>query len=193
MTTLASGNVVAENVLAHELGYLGDFPKFGVNLDVRVFHEQIGGFITQLNATVPKDYANTEDFSIRGLEYQLKWRPWRGGQLVFNQAFIDIGIKDLSSSLAAPKMASTLALFQKLPGGLDLSLMHYVGGAATLQGSWPNASMNRTDLRLGLPLRLGAKKAELALVVQNLGLPYQDFDPAFTFQRRAFVTLQVEN
>jgi hypothetical protein len=29
--------------------------------------------------------------------------------------------------------------------------------------------------------------------VQNLGSPYQDFAPEFKFQRRAFITLKVEN
>jgi hypothetical protein len=31
------------------------------------------------------------------------------------------------------------------------------------------------------------------MVVQNLGLPYPDMRPEFQFQRRAFVTLLVEN
>ena len=193
VTTLASGKVGPENVLARELGYLGYFPKLQLNLDVRVFHEQISGFITQLKDTRPKDYANTDNFSIQGLEYQLKWRLWHGARLTFNQAYINMDAQDPATALAAPKIASTLALFQKLPGGLDLSLMHYEGGVATLHGSSPNIYMNRTDLRLGWPLRFGARKGELALVVQNLGQPYQDFDPAFTFQRRAFMTLQVEN
>jgi len=30
-------------------------------------------------------------------------------------------------------------------------------------------------------------------VVQNLGSPYPDYAPSFAFQRRAFVTLQIEN
>lgn len=189
----ASGNVQSESILAREIGYLGDFPGLRMSLDVRAFHEQIGGFIRQQNATTPRDYANDEDFSIQGIEYQLKWRPWPGGQLIFNQAYTDIGTKDVSNSLAAPKLATSFALFQKLPGGIDLSIIHHDAGTATLQGSYPTAYMSRTDLRVGLPLRFGSNKGELALVVQNLGSPYLDFDPAFQFQRRAFVTLRVEN
>lgn len=200
---LASGNVQPESVLVRELGYMGDFPKWGLNLDVRAFHEQISGFIRQKNdnPALPKDYANSEDIPIRGLEYQLKWRPWQGAQLIFNQAYVEInsyvpGLTiESASALAAPKLASSIMYLQKLPGGLDLSLTHQDSGTATLQGAGKDGqvAMTRTDLRLGLPLRFGANRGELALVVQNLGGPYPDFAPDSQFQRRAFVTLRVEN
>lgn len=199
VTTLASGNVQPESVLAREIGYMGDFPTLGLNLDVRAFHEWIGGFIRQKNDNplVPRDYANDEDFAIKGLEYQVKWQPWRDAQIIFNQAYIDIGssIVSVGTRFAAPQLASTLTYFQKLPGGLDLSLMHQDVGTVTLQGSGEGSrvAMTRTDLRLGLPLRFGSNRGELALVVQNLGVPYQDFMPRYQFQRRAFVTLSLEN
>ncbi len=201
VSTLASGKVQDESVMARELGYLGVFPSLRMNLDVRVFREDVGGFLRQLNAIRPKDYANVENFSLRGLEYQLKWQPWQGAQLVLGQAFInsslgnDISLADSGLALAAPKQASTLSYFQKLPGGLDLSLIHQNSGTQTLQGAgrldqW---AMSRTDLRLAAPLRLGGRRAEVALVLQNLGAPYLDFDPAFEFQRRAYLTLRVDN
>jgi iron complex outermembrane receptor protein len=191
----------------HEFGYLGDFPKHGVNLDVRVFDEQISGFIVHqryafpVGATLlpsnPWDYFNGQNFSIRGLEYQTKWRPWPGAQLTFNQAYTRISSADPGDALAAPRLASSITYFQKLPGGLDLSLMYQDNSTATLQGasgdSGGQVAMTRADLRLAWPLRIGANRGEIALVVQNLGSPYADFSPAFQFQRRAFVTLRLEN
>ncbi len=201
VNTLASGTVRPESVRASELGYLGDFPTLGVNLDVRAFHELIGGFIEQKNAVKPKDYANRDDFAIRGLEYQLKWRPWAGAQLALGQAWVNIDIADQGPhsgsgmTLVAPKLATTLSFFQKLPGGLDLSLMHQDSGTRTLQGAGRDdqSAMTRTDLRLGAPLRLGSHRGELALVVQNLGSPYPDFAPKFMFGRRVFASLQIAN
>ena len=82
---------------------------------------------------------------------------------------------------------------QKLPRGVDLSLIHHERGRMKLQGSSVQFPMRRTDLRIGLPLRFGSQKGDLALVVQNLGSPYQDYNAFFQFQRRAFVTLQLDN
>jgi iron complex outermembrane recepter protein len=179
-----------------------------VSLDVRLFHEQIGGIIRRAAYPLPPgtqllqsaagfaqttDYVNAEDFSIRGLEYQLKWRPWSGAQLVLNQAWTNIDSRDGGAALAAPKLASTLMWTQKLPRGMDLSLIHHERGAMTLQGSSVQFPMRRTDLRLGLPLQWGKQRGDLALVVQNLGAPYQEFNASFQFQRRAFVTLRVDN
>lgn len=194
---MAGGMVEPESVTSRELGYLGSFPKIGLDLDVRLFHEKVGGFIRQKNdnSAVPKSYANTEEIPIVGWEYQLKWRPWQGAQLIFNQAYTEITSLETASSMAAPKLASSLTFFQKLPGGLDLSLMHQDNGTAVTQdgGKDSAVAMTRTDLRLGMPLRFGNNRGEIALVVQNLGMPYADFSPNFQFQRRAFVTLRVEN
>lgn len=197
VNTLASGNVAPESVLARELGYLGDFPKWGLNLDVRVFHEQINGFIRPQNNTSVRDYANDENFPIRGLEYQLKWRPWQGGQIAFNQAYtkIDSHIFDSSSVFAAPRLASSLSFFQNLPGNMGLTLSHQDNGTAILAGSGLSSrvAMTRTDLRLSKSLQWGGRRGEVALVLQNMGLPYEDFSIGHNFDPRAFVSLRLED
>lgn len=203
--TVARGNIKPESVLVREIGYLGDFASLGASLDVRAFHEQIGGFVRRQAYALPRgttkfpsnpwDYVNHESFAIQGLEYQLKWQPWRDAQLVFSQAYVDIGSVDAGTALAAPKRASSLSFFQTLPGGLDLTLLYQDSAKVTPQGSGytHQLAMTRTDLRLGLPLRFGSQRGELALVLQNLGSPYQDFAPEFKFQRRAFLTLRLES
>jgi iron complex outermembrane receptor protein len=208
VTTLASGNIRPESVLVRELGYLADLPRLAARLDVRAFQEQISGFIMHkkryplpagitLFPSDPWDYFNGQDFAITGVEYQLKWHPWRGAQFIINQAFTHNSSSDPGDALAAPQRASSVTYFQKLPGGLDLSLIHQDSSKATLQGaSWSvdgQVALSRTDLRLAMPLKLGSNRGELALVVQNLGSPYADFSPAFQFVRRAFVSLRVDN
>jgi iron complex outermembrane receptor protein len=204
ITTLALGNMTPERVLAREVGYLGDFAQLGLNLDVRIFQEQMGDFAKHVKYSLPADksllsvpawdYVNGEGFLIQGAEYQLKWQPWRGAQFILNQAYINNNAKNQNIALAAPRLASSLSYFQKLPGGLDFSLMHQDSGTMNLQGdNGALVAMNRTDLRLALPLRVGANRGELALVIQNMGSPNPDFVPGFAFNQRAFVTLRIEN
>ncbi|NDP39302.1 MAG: TonB-dependent receptor [Rhodoferax sp.] len=195
VSILASGRARPEGLLVRELGYLGAFPKLALDLDVRLFHEQFDGFLRQKNDTRPADYVNGENLSIQGLEYQLKWRAWQGAQLIFNQAFTSINSANEGATLAAPNRASSLTFFQKFPSGLDLSLMHQDTSEFKPHsgGTDSKRTISRTDLRLGVPLRFGSNRGELALVVQNMGSPYTDQRKTFSFERRAFVTLQLEN
>ena len=207
VNTKATGNVVPETVVSREMGYLGSFPQWDLGVDVRVFHEQINGFVRQQNGvpSIPRDYLNEEDFALHGVEYQAKWRPWTGAQIMFGQSYTDSEalifrpnqpVKAWAGTRwAAPQLASSLSYYQKLPGNLGLTITHVDNTSATLAGSGADSqvAMTRTDLRLAKTFRLGSSNAELALMVQNLGLPYQDFDPRFTFGRRAFVTLRLDN
>lgn len=208
VNTLARGDIAPENILVHEIGYLGDFPQWDASIDVRAFQERLGGLVRRQQYTLPAgtsllpsnpwDYYNAEDLSIEGFEYQLKWRPWQGAYVGFNQAYTKISFLrptiDPNTAFVVPDVASTLFFTQKLPGGLEATLTHQDSGAVSLQGSGRNIqSMTRTDLRLSKTLQWGNKRGELALVVQNLGVPYLDFDRTFSFQRRAFVTLRLDN
>ena len=199
-TWKARGGVQPEKILAREIGYLGDFPRWGLNLDVRLFHEAVQDSIKFKDYVgaidgIPlplKDFANVENFQIQGIEYQLKWQPWRGAQVVLNQSLVDSSWTDDGSLTYKPKpyLSSGLMLMQKLPGGAELSLMYhqtdatnFPGGIGQLPGDTGMApAMSRTDLRLAYPLRFGAKRGEVSFVVQNLGPANPDFLLEFKFK-----------
>jgi iron complex outermembrane recepter protein len=203
--TDSRGNIEPERLVTRELGYLASLPSLGLDLDVRAFEERISGFVRQISYTLPAgsallasrtlDYINSENFTIQGLEFQLGWRPWRDAKLVLGQSFTDVRSMDPGTAKAAPESATTLMLTQRLPGGVDLSLMHQDSSTVTPQGAGITSArpMTRTDLRMAVPMRWGRRTGEVALVVQNLGSPFTDFDHRFQFERRAFVTLRLEN
>lgn len=196
VNTLATGQVDSERLTAREISYLGEFPQWAASLDVRVFNERMDDFVVQAADKRPWYYANQEGFNIQGLEYQLKWQPWSGAQLLLNQAYTRIAptVEFSTTDLAAPRLATSLALFQRLPGEVDVSLMYYRQGISRFIGAgWHRQpKMDRADLRVAKRLRWGAQRGELALVVQNLGGPYPDYDPSFLFKRQAWLSLTLE-
>jgi iron complex outermembrane receptor protein len=208
VVTLARGNISPEQVRVQELGYLGDFPQWGASVDVRAFNEEISGFVTSERVTLvpdpsllgskPWNYTNTDRFAIQGFEYQFKWRPWTGAQLGFNQAYAHLNLRQPSAQgyirSAVPDVVSTLMFTQRWASGLEATVTHQDSGSVSLQGSGSHTpSISRTDFRLSKALQWGQQRGELALVVQNLGEAYLDFDRTFSFQRRAFVTLRLDN
>jgi iron complex outermembrane receptor protein len=196
VTTQSGGAVQPESLWARELGYLLDLPKLGAQVDVRAFHERMDNFIWRVPVTgrnAQNEFINFEDFSIHGLEYQAKWRPWRDAQINVTQAAINIKSSNWGLASSAPNLATTLAFRQKFSQGLELSLSHQHSSPLTFQGAGDVDAVRRTDVRLGLPLRWGQHRGDLALVVQNLGPANTDYRRDFLFQRRAFVTLRLEN
>lgn len=196
-TNLCNGKVQSEFVRARELGYLGDFPGINMALDLRLFNEQLSGVIVQSSGSSGiKTFTNADNFAIDGVEYQLKWRPWPGGQVMFNQSFIHNDSSNADTAMSAPAQSNALVFFQKLPGNMDFSLMHQSADERVLSENRSVSlarSISRTDMRIAVPLRLGAARAELAGVIQNIGPAYADYDPKrASFQQRAFVSLSVE-
>ena len=212
ITHASRGKVQSEGVLAREIGYLGNFPSLGLSADVRVFQEEVRDFIRFYEYPMADgllgngrvfDFRNGENFNIRGVEYQLKWKPWERGQLVFGHAYVDSGWTDGGTFIQdeihdlrlRPRHSAHLMWMQEFASGWQFTLQHHYADATNFPGvAEPLApAMHRTDLRLAKALRVGSRRGEVSLVVQNLGAAYPDFIPAFQFRRQAYLMLRLEN
>jgi iron complex outermembrane recepter protein len=210
---LASGNVAQEKLQTREVGYFGNFRDWRLTADVRGYIEklkdQIGDidrnvfmfthpiFLTPVYDLVP-DYTNQAGFTVRGIEYQVRWKPLEGTEIWLNQNFQNLiwDATALNKTLnLPPQRATTLALFQKLPYDFDLSVMYHTMGAM----SWGNArdalpSRNQLDARLAKTFRIGSTRVEAAFAVQAAKGTYPEYlaRKDFAFERRAFGSLRLE-
>lgn len=201
ITRKASGDLEPEQVDVQEIGYLADFHAQRLFIDVRAFREEVRNRITPVElATAPDcelvgllrgncgratDFINGQDLVIRGLEYQLRWRPRASTDLTLNQTFIDIDseakaafvARDQSAAAAsdrhmehsAPRLATMLRWNERLPFNVHMSIAYYRYARFQWTGDSSVGPFNRTDVRLAYPLRLGTMIGELALVVQGVG------------------------
>lgn len=200
-TDVARGNVASEKVQTRELGYLAEIPARGLSLDLRVFEERVLGLVKRLTYDLPGsggdgkayDYVNAEDFNIHGYEYQLKVKPWDGGQLIYSQSAVD-STQSVGNGIVGAYRSQSAMFMQHLPAGFDFSLMYSEADATHFPGVDQAApAISRTDVRLARSMRLAGHRAELSLVVQNMGASYQDFLPKFRFYQQAYVMLRLEN
>ncbi len=200
-TDVARGNVASEKVQTREVGYLAELPARGLSLDLRVFEERVRGLIKKPTYDLPGsggdnkayDYVNDEDFNIHGYEYQLKVKPWDDGQLVYSQSAVD-STQSVGSGIVGAYRSQSAMFMQRLPAAVEFSLMYSEADATHFPGLDQAApAVSRTDIRLARSMRLAGHRAELSLVVQNLGSSYQDFLPKFRFHQQAYVMLRLEN
>lgn len=199
----ARGRVGPEKLFSQELGYLGIFRDWRLTIDVRAYIESMRDLIDRDRYAIPfnnpaaHDFVNRPGLKTRGMEYQLRWKPLAGTEIWLNQNFQhhvwDDPTQDGKNE--PPTHATTVALFQKLPAGFDLSLMFHTLGAMTWRDSGEQLpSQHRTDIRLAYPFRIGSTRAEAAVVVQAANGSRPEFLPSenFKFERRAFGTLRLE-
>ncbi len=190
----ARPGVINEKITSTELGYLGTLTALDLSFDLRLFNERIRDFIKDKGdiASGGKYYANDEDFSLKGLEYQLKWKPWSGADLMLHQSFVEntwTGNADARFYATTGMMAT-----QKLDSGIELSLLHSQTDPVKFAGEGKIApAYSRTDVRIAAPLRLGSRKGEVSFVVQNLTPAYQDYLATLYFRRQAYLMFRLEN
>ena len=204
-----NGTLEPEKLLSREVGYHFAPSDAGLSADVRVFSESISNGITGTSDLVipgvqPSTTLNGQNYRIDGAELQGQWNLDPATRLYLAQAWTTIAV-DASpgggstwfrAEHGAPRYAASLTLMHNFAQGLHLSLMHQVADDVALMSISDSRflfSMQRTDVRLAQEFRVAGKKGELAFVVQNLGDAYQDGDWKFRFNRRALVSLKIED
>jgi iron complex outermembrane receptor protein len=203
-----NGTLMPEKLVSQEMGYFYAPAGSSMNADLRLFHEHISDGIghteTQIFPGVaPQTNLNGEDTTVRGAEWQLNWQTGAATRIFFSQTWTDIQTDKFigresafRTAHGAPRYAASLTLMHHFDEGWQLSLMHQQADDVALMSISDNKwlfSMQRTDLRLAKDLRLGASRAQIGVVLQNLGDAYQDGDHKFFFQQRALLSLKIDN
>lgn len=205
----SSGDVLPENILSREVGYLGQWPEQDITLDVRVFRERVSDYIdlicptgieTDCKASAhpltyqARDWRNMGGALQQGYELQLKWNPKPENLLMLNHAYLDID-SDLEEKRYSPMHITGLHWMHRLPWEIDLSLSHYWVSSFKAIGQGPIPASQRLDARLARHFRIDDMRATLALSWQNLSGSYLEFDnntPDNLFDRRARLDFQLE-
>jgi iron complex outermembrane receptor protein len=201
-TTQSNGELVSERIRTEELGYYLNLPKYRLSADVRIFNEYISDGLHYPSDVSPIQFRNMDNYRIQGMEYQLQWKPWVTTQVGMGLSWTTIsGVAEPADVFdghpfrvthGAPRSASSFSLMHVFQSGLHGAVMHSnAQDVALMSTNGKLYSMARTDLRLAKPFRIGSNKAEIALTVQNIDVPYRDGDSKYFFDRRFFVSLQV--
>lgn len=204
---VASGNVIPEQIVSQEIGYLGTWPEVGLSADLRVFKERVRDLISAECPTgnsldcktanplyLARDWYNIGSADQRGAELQVKWQATEDTQILVNYAFLHIDSR-FDERRYSPSHLSGLHLMRRFPGEVDLTLSHYWVSAFEPIGQGPLPSYKRLDARLAKRFTLSGQRAQVALTVENLTGDYLEFaddNPQNIFGRRAYVHFQVD-
>ncbi|MDP2809642.1 MAG: TonB-dependent receptor [Rhodocyclaceae bacterium] len=193
-SALTTAELSDEKILSRELAYLGEYPALRMNLDVRLFHDQIKDILVT-DSSSPPGFRNSEYANLRGAGFDLRWRPWSGAHLTFTGSRTVI-VSDKSDIVRSAPLHTASALFrQELPADTSVSLgyyrvgsMHWIGVSST--DVLP--AFDRVDVRLAKRFRWGGHKAELSWVTQNTFDAVPVFRSTDLDRRTSWLRLQYE-
>ncbi|MCL4745580.1 MAG: TonB-dependent receptor [Burkholderiaceae bacterium] len=201
---LSRGGLRPERVRAAELSWQGEFRNLGLSIDARAFDERITDLITQQLYALPPgsafdpnsdayDLRNAGSARVRGLEYQLKWRPSSWQSWTLGHYFARRSGSEAFVTASVPTYGAHLLGVFKLPERRSISVfveasspIRWIGEAAAV------GSSHRMDLRLEQGFDYAGLRGSLAMVVQALNGSVTDFRSGQSFERRGFLVLSLE-
>lgn len=202
---LSRGGLTPETIRSYEVGYLSQIPGSNLSLDFRLYQDRIRNQITELKIPSAdpidgraQDYRNEGQVGVRGAEIQADYRPTRDTRFILNYASMRASASGLSPEAnfdagryerSVPAFSGSLFAMHRFSSLWEGSLAYYRVDDMYWLGSGDfNKDHGRLDVRLARDVRLDGARGQVALVVQNLGPKYTDFQSYQFFDRRAFVT-----
>lgn len=198
---LSKDELSPERIFSRELGYLGEFGRFSV--DLRLYRDSIEDLIGQYSYPYAPDYKgttngfrNADQAVVKGVEGGAQYRPDPSTRLMFGFArtLIDSTDGDQTYSRSMPFTSISMLASRSLGDGWSGSLAYYQVGAVQAMGEGGAVGLSRRwDGRIARTFRLGRNAAEVELVAQNLlDEAYTEFSADNLMGRRVFVRIGVE-
>ena len=196
-------NIATEKQISREVGYLGLFDDKKLSLDIRIFDEKLTNLIGERRepsigplkhiAETINIIDNVENVNLKGVEWQLQYRPTNQLLLSLNHSYLEaegdswFASFELGDDVASegdvihdltkvvPENMANLLVSYEMPGGLKFSgSYHYKEGYKPGSRFDILPSHSRFDLKASKRWFSQSNWMELSLTAQNVGDDYQE-------------------
>ncbi|MDZ7594122.1 MAG: TonB-dependent receptor [Thiobacillus sp.] len=207
---VSPNDLLPERIRSHEIGYVGRYRPWHLQLDAKLFHDKVDDYIGTALTTLPvgaelisggkpgsaRQVVNGGSLTLRGGDLQLNWQPTPAFRLsvqyarVFISTSSELDLMDDDVTDSAPRDSFSLLARHDLGQGWTASAGVYHSGRMIWLGDGdPTPAFTRVDVRLARRWNWQGHEVEAALVGQNLGEDYSEFREENTFSRRVYGSL----
>ena len=159
--TRGPGDLEQEHMRSRELGYNGYFIELGLALDVKVFHDEISGMISEPLRNNQYIASNANQARFTGAETQMDWSINRTDRLRLTYAYVDAHASNPEDELQTARNSGSAGWLRDWGHGWNSALFYY--GDDALNGY----RFERVDTRIAKRSQLGKASLELAGVLQQ--------------------------
>lgn len=203
-------SVDAENIIAFEFGYSGDWKKYGLLFDIKLFKEILRNEILNFDRVIPAAISspvippndklrvggNGGRIDTHGAELQVIYRTENNFLSAFQYAYANVDEMHLPTTTrlsplnldGTPQHTASLLLSKSFGNGWSAStLISYQDEMLWFGDGGGVDEHTRVDLRLSKKFRAGSSDGRLEFIVHNIGETYELFDSDQFFETRYYV------
>lgn len=149
------GNLQPEQIRSIEIGYLGNFPKYGTLLDVKVFEDQLTDLISEKLQLSDYKPTNSNSARLHGAEMQVTYEPNNRWMMHAAYAYLENNASIIQEQTQYARNSGALGVTHVLENDWRGSLVFYQYGATT-DGQ---TAYGREDLTFSKKFNLGRNNA----------------------------------
>ena len=159
--TRGPGNLDQEHMRSRELGYNGYFSDQALNLDLKLFYDEISGMISEPLRNNQYIASNNNSARFSGTEGQLDWQLSRADRLRLTYAYVHAQASNRLDQHLTASNSGSAGWLRNWGQGWSSALFYY--GDNALNGY----RFQRIDTRIAKRLALGKASLELAGTLQQ--------------------------
>lgn len=159
--TRGPGNLAQEHMRSRELGYNGFFADLGLNVDVKLFYDEITDMISEPLRNNQYIASNSNASRFSGSETQLDWRVSTADRLRLTYAYVDATASNPLDEQFSARNSGSAGWLRDWGNGWNSALFYY--GDDALNGY----RFERIDTRIAKRIALGKANLELAGILQQ--------------------------
>lgn len=155
LTALSPGNLSGEKILSKEIGYLGNFPQYGILLDAKIFEDELTNLISEKLQNSDFVPTNNNWTRLRGAEFQVTYTPTDRWSVHLAYSNLSNASSSIFEQTQYAKQSGALGITHTADDGWRYALAMYHYGADT-QGQ---SNYGREDLTISKIFRIGKNVA----------------------------------
>ncbi len=159
--TRGPSNLDKERMRSRELGYNGFFADLGLNMDVKLFYDEITDMISSPLRNNQYIASNANSSRFTGAESQFDWRVSNADRLRLTYAYVDASASNRLDKAQTARNSGSAGWLREWGHGWSSALFYYGDDALN------QYRFERVDLRVAKRIALGKANVELAGMLQQ--------------------------
>lgn len=174
VTTRGPGDLDQERMRSQELGYNGFFSEIGLSLDIKLFHDQLTGMVSEPLRNNRPIASNANKARFTGSEAQLDWQLRSADRLRLTYAYVDAWASNPDDRHLSARNSGSAGWLRDWGRGWSSAVFYYGDDALN------QYRFERVDLRVARRIPIRNASLELAGMLQQR----LDDEPTSNWQNR---------